>query len=306
MSSGPHTLASITNAILASYAEEGGINHVGGPNLPSRADVDAVVCGLETLLFPGFTREENLTRENLEYVTSSKVAALFCGVREQLKKNLVWERRENGESYDEVEIDEEAKELTLRFLGTIPELRHLLSLDVQALLEGDPAARSRDEIILSYPGMQAILVHRVAHWFWTHGARLIARMMSEHAHAKTGIDIHPGAVIGRSFHIDHGTGVVIGETTVIGDHVKIYQGVSLGALSVSRKLQNQKRHPTIEDHVTIYAGATILGGNTVVGHHSVIGGNVWLIKSVAPYSVVENDPRVRVRPKSLGDDWYEI
>lgn len=306
MSSPPHTLASITNAILASYADEGGINHVGGPNLPSRSDVDAVLCKLENLVFPGFTREEDLTRENVEYVTGSKVAGLYSAVREQLKKNLVWERRENGEECDEATVDAEARDLTMRFLGCVPELRHLLSLDVQALLEGDPAARSRDEIILSYPGVQAVLVHRVAHWFWTHGARLIARMMSEHAHAKTGIDIHPGAKIGRSFHIDHGTGVVIGETTVIGDHVKVYQGVSLGALSVSRKLQDKKRHPTIEDHVTIYAGATILGGNTVVGHHSVIGGNVWLIKSVAPYSIVENDPRVRVRPKELGDDWYEI
>lgn len=306
MSKAPETLASITNGILASYADEGGINHVGGPNLPSRSAVDDILCGLENLVFPGFRREENLTPENIEYVTGTKVAALFDHVRGQVKKNLVWERRQNGEDVPEAAVDEEARQLAMRFLGGVPEMRHLLSLDVQATLEGDPAARSRDEIILSYPGLQAVLVHRVAHWFWTNGARLIARMMSEHAHAQTGIDIHPGATIGRSFHIDHGTGVVVGETTVIGDFVKVYQGVSLGALSVSRKLQDKKRHPTIEDHVTIYAGATILGGKTTVGHHSVIGGNVWLIKSVAPYSIVENDPRVRVRPKELGDDWYEI
>ncbi len=305
-SQSPHTLASITNAILRSYADEGGINHVGGPNLPSRSAVDAILCRLENLVFPGFTREEDITRENAEYVTGNKVALLFDDVREQLKKNLVWERRAAGEEVTEAAVEAEAHELSMSFLGCVPELRHFLSLDVQALLEGDPAARSRDEIILSYPGVQAVLVHRIAHWFWTHGARLIARMMSEHAHGKTGIDIHPGAIIGRSFHIDHGTGVVIGETTVIGDSVKVYQGVSLGALSVSRKLQDKKRHPTIEDNVTIYAGATILGGNTVVGHHSVVGGNVWLIKSCAPYSIVENDPRVRVRPKVLGDDWYEI
>jgi serine O-acetyltransferase len=299
-------LNALTRSILTSYADEGGINHVGGPNLPSRKNVESILCQVETLCFPGFSFEENLTADSIEYVTGHKVVRLFEAVKEQVHKNLVWDRREGGQPVGETAVESEARDFAWGFLEFVPKLRRMLSLDVSALLEGDPAARSRDEIILSYPGVQAVLVHRVAHWFWSHGARLIARMMSEQCHAKTGIDIHPGAQIGKSFHIDHGTGVVLGETCVIGDHVKVYQGVSLGALSVSRRLQDQKRHPTIEDHVTIYAGATILGGNTVVGHHSVVGGNVWLIKSVVPYSVVENDPRVRVRPKQLGDDWYEI
>lgn len=303
------SVAEITGDILASYARDGGINHLCGPNLPSRTAVADILRKFEDLCFPGFYREEDLHEDSIEYVTGHKVVQLFDHVIEQIFKNLVYDRRvkDPEADIDDRQVFEEARAFALGFLEVIPGIRKLLLLDVEALLEGDPAARSKEEIILAYPGLQAILVHRVAHHFWTTGLRLLARMMSEHVHATTGIDIHPGARIGQSFHIDHGTGVVIGETTVIGDHVKLYQGVSLGALSVSRKLTDQKRHPTIEDHVTIYAGATILGGDTVVGHHSVVGGNVWLIKSVAPYSLVENDPRVRVVPKTPKGDWfYEI
>ncbi|MFZ9888987.1 MAG: serine O-acetyltransferase EpsC [Myxococcota bacterium] len=303
------TLRSITEALLSSYEEEGGINHVGALELPSRSAVEQVLIDLESLVFPGFTREERLTRENLPYITGTKLATLAEHIREQWRKNLRWERHARDEDAEAAaHVEEEATALTMEFLCFLPELRNLLSLDVNALLEGDPAARAREEVIVSYPGVRAILAHRAAHWFWRHDAKLIARMMSEDAHARTGIDIHPGARIGRSFHIDHGTGVVIGETTEIGDHVKIYQGVSLGALSVSRRLQDKKRHPTIGDHCTVYAGATILGGDTVVGHHSVIGGNVWLVRSVPPHSVVESDTRVRVRNRAgtVGDDWYEI
>lgn len=303
------SLADITGAILASYEDEGGINHLCGPNLPSRTAVADILRQFEDLCFPGFYREEDLHEESIEYVTGHKVVRLFDHVTEQVFKNCVYDRRVAAPEaeIDDREVWEEARAFALAFLEEVPSIRAMLLLDVQALLEGDPAARSKEEVILAYPGLQAILVHRVAHHFWQKGLRLISRMMSEHVHATTGIDIHPGATIGRSFHIDHGTGVVIGETTVIGDHVKIYQGVSLGALSVSRKLANVKRHPTIEDHVTIYAGATILGGDTVVGHHSVVGGNVWLIRSVPPYSLVENDPRIRVVPKGSKADWfYEI
>ncbi|NJM41052.1 MAG: serine acetyltransferase, partial [Anaerolineae bacterium] len=165
-------------------------------------------------------------------------------------------------------------------------LIELLWLDAQAMYEGDPAAQSVDEVIGTYPGLLAVSIHRIAHEFYQLGLPIFPRMLSEIAHARTGIDIHPGATIGKSFCIDHGTGIVIGETAMLGDHVKLYQGVSLGALSVDKSLASSKRHPTIEDHVVIYANATILGGETVIGHHSVIGGNVFITKSVASHSVV--------------------
>jgi len=178
----------------------------------------------------------------------------------------------------------------LELLGQLPELRRKIHLDVEAAFEGDPAAKSHEEVILAYPGLEAISIHRFAHELWIRNIPLLPRMMSEYIHGKTGIDIHPGATIGESFFIDHGTGVVIGETTVIGKNVKIYQGVTLGALSVRKELSHKKRHPTIEDEVTIYAGATILGGETVIGRGSVIGGNVWITESVPPYSRVYNKP----------------
>ena len=176
------------------------------------------------------------------------------------------------------------------FLAGIPAVRRRVSRDVEAADRGDPAARSAEEVILSYPGVEAILVHRLAHELWVRGVAMIPRMMSEYIHGKTGIDIHPGASIGDSFFIDHGTGVVIGETAVIGDNVKLYQGVTLGALSVQKENADRKRHPTIEDEVTIYAGATILGGETVVGRQSIIGGNVWLTASVPPRSRIYHSP----------------
>ncbi len=173
-----------------------------------------------------------------------------------------------------------AESTVISLLDEIPHLREMLLLDAKAAFEGDPAARSLEEIILSYPGFEAITVHRIAHFLHINGVPLIPRIMSEYVHGKTGIDIHPGATIGKSFCIDHGTGIVIGETTEIGNNVKIYQGVTLGAISVKKDLCDKKRHPTIEDDVTIYAGASILGGKTVIGKGSIIGGNVWLTESV--------------------------
>jgi serine O-acetyltransferase len=184
----------------------------------------------------------------------------------------------------------EAEQVVLELLGQLPELRRKIHLDVEAAFEGDPAAKSHEEVILAYPGLEAISIHRFAHELWIRNIPLLPRMMSEYIHGKTGIDIHPGATIGESFFIDHGTGVVIGETTVIGKNVKIYQGVTLGALSVRKELSHKKRHPTIEDEVTIYAGATILGGETVIGRGSVIGGNVWITESIPPFSRVYNKP----------------
>lgn len=181
------------------------------------------------------------------------------------------------------------------FQSALPELRDALMRDATAILEGDPAARSVDEVIIAYPGFYAIASYRIAHLFWQSKLPIIPRIMTEHAHERTGVDIHPGAVIGPSFCIDHGTGIVIGETSVIGTHVKIYQGVTLGGVSVSKNLANQKRHPTIEDRVVIYSNATILGGDTVIGHDSIIGGNVWLTESVPPHSKVYHQADIQIR-----------
>lgn len=299
-------LSDVAEELTSSYERDGGVNPLSGEALPSREGVVEILRRFEDLCFPGFITSERLESGELLRVTEEKLARLYHLVHEQVWKSFLYECRVADTPCKEAEVEEKATAVAAGFIAEVPRLRRLLLFDVDALVEGDPAARSKEEVILAYPGLQAILVHRVAHHFWNAGPRLIARMMSEHIHSRTGIDIHPGARIGKSFHIDHGTGVVIGETTVIGDHVKIYQGVSLGALSVKRKYAEQKRHPTIEDHVTIYAGATILGGQTVVGHHSVVGGNVWLVKSVPPYSVVENAPRIRVVPRGGKGEWsYE-
>ncbi len=182
------------------------------------------------------------------------------------------------------------KRIARRFLEELPAIYEVMLTDAQAIMDGDPAARSLREVIRTYPGFTAICVYRLAHQLWKSDVPLIPRILTEHAHSKTGIDIHPGSQIGRYLYIDHGTGLVIGETCVIGDHVKLYQGVTLGALSVEKNMIDTQRHPIIEDHVIIYAGATILGGQTVIGHHSVIGGNVWLTSSVAPYTTVYHQP----------------
>jgi serine O-acetyltransferase len=197
------------------------------------------------------------------------------------------------------------EKLVERFLGGLPEVLETLEADARAILEGDPAARSYDEVVLTYPGFYAIAVYRVAHLLWTLGLPLLPRLLTEFAHEKTGIDIHPGATIGRRFCIDHGTGVVVGETTRIGDGVKLYQGVTLGALTVEKALADRKRHPTIEDEVVIYAGATILGGTTVVGHHSVVAGNAWLTQSVPPNSVVSRKSEVRPRQAGAAFEDYD-
>jgi serine O-acetyltransferase len=192
----------------------------------------------------------------------------------------------------------DAAEAASGFITALPVIHDKLWLDAAAIHEGDPAAESIDEVVLAYPGFTAIAIHRLAHQFYTLDIPVFPRLLTEYAHQLTGIDIHPGASIGSSFAIDHGTGVVIGESTVIGDNVKVYQGVTLGALSVDKKLAKSKRHPTIEDGVVIYAQAVILGGATTVGHHSIIGGNVWLTESVPPYSFVQVEHRTLVRSQS--------
>ena len=194
------------------------------------------------------------------------------------------------------------EETSERFFRNLPALHASLWLDAESIYQGDPAAESVDEVISAYPGFFAIAIYRIAHEFTLLEVPIFPRILTEYAHQRTGIDIHPGAKIGRSFFIDHGTGIVIGESTVIGDHVKLYQGVTLGALSVDKSMSSRKRHPTIEDNVVIYSNATILGGETVIGHDSIIGGNVWLTESVPPRSIVYHRSEVRVGNSASGDE----
>ncbi len=284
-------LEKITQEILDSYGELGGINHLEGPNLPSRKSIVKIVDELSSIIFPGFNDEEHLNRLNYRYKLGEKIIRIAEKLREELTKSIEYTCRVNKNCKHTENPFERANRIVIELMEKIPEIRKVLKSDVEAAFQGDPAAKSHEEVILSYPGVEAIMIHRIAHQLWVSGAPLIPRIMSEYIHGKTGIDIHPGATIGEHFFIDHGTGVVIGETTIIGKKVKIYQGVTLGALSVKKELGNKKRHPTIEDNVTIYAGATILGGNTIIGHDSVIGGNVWLITSVPPHSKIYLQPQ---------------
>lgn len=263
-------------------------NHIDYEPIPSMASVVDILQRLKEIIFPGYFTRDKLDPVNLKYAMGQAISKLFDLLSEQICRSI----RHDCFRYDLEcsECSEQGHEFTLQFLETIPELRRLLTTDVSAAFEGDPAAKSYDEIIFSYPGILALTVHRIAHQLHLLGVPLLPRIMSEYAHSVTGIDIHPGARIGKGFVIDHGTGVVIGETTVIGNNVRIYQGVTLGALSLPKgageKFRGKKRHPTIEDDVIIYSGATILGGDTVIGAGSVIGGNVWLTESIPPETKV--------------------
>jgi serine O-acetyltransferase len=244
-------------------------SHQACPTCPSPAEVAAFFDNLLGTLFAEYTQ------------LSFDSEAHFLEHIKKLKSELDRIVRFNPHRG---KVD--AGEIAGQFFDALPTIHAKLEEDVVAMYEGDPAAKSRSEVIQTYPGFYAIAAYRIAHQLHLLGVKGIPRVITEHAHSKTGIDIHPSAVIGKHFCIDHGTGVVIGETAVIGDHVKIYQGVTLGALSVSKDDALKKRHPTIEDHVVVYAGATILGGETVIGHHSVVGGNVWLTRSVPPHSKI--------------------
>lgn len=286
----------ITNAILDSYEEIGGINHIGGPNLPSRNSIVGVLADLESLIFPGYREEEPLDEGNLKFTIAENISRVSRNLATEIEKSLQFRLRSTGSS--DTVCRERAEYETFLLLQEIPEIRRRVKVDVEAAFAGDPAAKSHEEVILSYPGVEAIIVHRIAHFLHQQGIPLIPRIMSEYIHGKTGIDIHPGAQIGDFFFIDHATGVVIGETTIIGDRVKIYQGVTIGALSVKKGMANEKRHPTIEDDVTIYAGASILGGDTTIGRGSVIGGNVWITESVPPFSKIYNKPSEYIRKEA--------
>jgi len=243
-----------------------------------------VIQRTRRLLFPGYFDGQVLDANRIEYAVGMEVTDLF----ETLSQLIALSIRHDCQRYQLVcsHCQERGQEEAVRFLEALPEIREVLTTDVQAAYDGDPAARTIDEVVISYPGALAVTVHRIAHRLWQQQVPLVPRMMSEYAHSITGIDIHPGASIGSSFFIDHGTGVVIGETTSIGKRVRLYQGVTLGALSLPKeevnRLRGAKRHPTIEDDVTIYSGATVLGGKTVIGAGSVIGGNVWITESVPP------------------------
>ncbi|HEX8309928.1 MAG TPA: serine acetyltransferase [Chthoniobacteraceae bacterium] len=296
-------LGKIIEQILASYMTGGGTNNIDGSNLPSKRALAAICEDLLQLLFPGFHDQEPIHSQHLRRVTSHRIFSIADRLREEVSKSL--RLREPGCP------EERATEVVHQFLETVPFVRSQLRTDVEAAFAGDPAAESLDEIILAYPYLEAIAIQRSAHMLYCHKIPLIPRMMTEWAHSRTGIDIHPGAHINSHFFIDHGTGVVIGETSVIGQHVKLYQGVSLVARSLAggQQLKGIKRHPTLEDNVTVYAGTTVIGGETVVGAGSTIGANVFLTHSVPPRSLVvyeENSLRILnkdKRPEEWVQDW---
>jgi serine O-acetyltransferase len=291
-------LPNLAEALVQTYAASRRSSHLGHRPLPSREAIVAILDDLMDVFYPGYYRKQNLHLGNVIYHTGDLIDGLYDSLTEQIGRALRFEAVDDA-SLAASEV--KAPRLAMTFLEKLPALRLMLEDDVQAALDGDPAATSFAEIVFCYPGLQAITVQRIAHELLNLGVPLIPRMMTEHVHAKTGIDIHPGAKIGRSFFIDHGTGVVIGATCVIGDRVRIYQGVTLGALSFQRDaagalVRGTKRHPTLEDDVVVYANATILGGSTVIGHHAAIGSNVWLTHSVEPYAVVTIEkPSLRFR-----------
>jgi serine O-acetyltransferase len=274
--SGDFSIHNLTKAILGSYEEEELIIKIETRDQINSHVVLEIIENLRRLIFAGFFGEKRLKRDSIEYYVGELLETLTYHLGKQIARALLNDRN------DEPAAEREAERTARSFLSRIPDIRRLLATDVAASFDGDPAAFSTDEIIWSYPGIYAITTYRLAHELYLLNVPLIPRMMTEFAHCRTGIDIHPGATIGDHFFIDHGTGIVIGETTVIGNFVKIYQGVTLGAMSTSggQVLKGVKRHPTIEDHVTIYSGASILGGSTVIGEGVVIGSNAFITKSI--------------------------
>lgn len=279
-------IKSLINTIVSSYNEVEETIKVNSLHQLNRSAIIEVIEKLRLLIFPGYFAKKHITRSFLEYHTGELVEEIFFIFTKQISAALHHRKTESTCNMEipqcEAESDAIAKEIVFTFLSKLPHIRKLLAMDVVATFDGDPAAFSKDEIISSYPGIYAIMVSRIAHELYCLDVPLIPRIMTEHAHNITGIDIHPGATIGDHFFIDHGTGIVIGETTVIGNNVKIYQSVTLGGLSTrgGQALKGVKRHPTIEDDVTIYSGASILGGATVIGRGVVIGSNAFVTQSV--------------------------
>jgi serine O-acetyltransferase len=293
-------LPRIAENIIDNCSDGHCFTHVDYEPIPSRQCVVESIDLLREVMFPGYFTRATLDPTNLRYSMGQTVATLYDTLSEQICHSI----RHDCLRYNQAcsDCEDRGFQVALELLSDIPHLRSVLATDVQATYEGDPAAKSHDEIIFSYPGLFAIMVYRIAHRLYELGVPLLPRIMTEHAHSITGIDIHPGAEIDERFVIDHGTGIVIGETTVIGKNVRIYQGVTVGALSLPRdageEYRGKKRHPTIEDDVIVYSGATILGGDTRIGARSVIGGNVWITESVpADTTVVMEAPRLIYKSK---------
>ena len=299
------TVTELTDRLIASYARVGGINHLDGKNLPSKTAICAITVDLLRLLFPGFFDERLIHSSQLKAEIAILMDSVLERLEEEVYKSLEYAPPENLDKRDASRL---AHSLTLDFLSNLPRVRDLLQTDTEAAYQGDPAALSKEEVIVAYPFVEAIAVQRLAHELYLQKIPLIPRMMTEWAHGRTGIDLHPGARIGSHFFIDHGTGTVIGETAVIGKHVKLYQGVGLVARSLAggQALRGQRRHPTVQDNVTIYANATIVGGETVVGAGSTIGASVFLNQSVPPNSLVtyeKIDIKVTTKQERSGADF---
>ncbi|MCU0654657.1 MAG: serine O-acetyltransferase [Polyangiaceae bacterium] len=293
-------LPALVEGLLESYRSEPRAHHINRRFLPSRDEIIEIIGLLLQLMYPGYYGRQDLTDQNLPYHTGVLLSTVRDKLQRQISVCLCYHKEAHGECPDAAErfSRHHAVELTKAFLRQLPAIRSTLILDVQAAYDGDPAATHLDEIILAYPGLLAVTVYRIAHALHELEVPLMPRIMTEWAHAHTGADIHPGASIGPRFFIDHATGVVIGETSTIGENVKLYQGVTLGALShprddQGRVIRGTKRHPSVEDNVTLYANATILGGQTVVGASTIVGGSVFLSHSVEPFS------RVAVKPPEL-------
>jgi serine O-acetyltransferase len=291
------TITQLTDRLMASYAQVGGINHLDGKNLPSKRAISLITMDLLRLLFPGFFDEKLIHSSEIKKDTARLLGSVAASLEGEIRKSLEYNPPPELPGKDARSF---ARALTVEFLTSLPRVRELLQTDIDAAYNGDPAALSREEVIVAYPFVEAIAVQRLAHELYLKHIALIPRIMTEWAHSRTGMDLHPGAQIGTHFFVDHCTGTVIGETAILGDHVKMYQGVGLVArsLAAGQQLRGQKRHPTLEDHVTVYAGATIMGGDTVVGEGSTIGANVFLTASVPPHSlVVQEEANVKVMSK---------
>jgi serine O-acetyltransferase len=291
------TLSQLTDRMMASYAHAGGINQLDGKNLPSKRAVGAITVDLLRLLFPGYFDEKLVHSSAIRGETASLLERVLISLEAEVRKSLEYNPPPELPKKDLRPI---AHTYTVDFLNSLPRIREMLQADIEAAYNGDPAALSKEEVIVAYPCIEAIAVQRLAHELYLNKIALIPRIMTEWAHSRTGMDLHPGAQIGTHFFVDHCTGTVVGETSEIGDHVKMYQGVGLVATSLSagQLLRGKKRHPTIGDHVTIYAGATIMGGDTVVGEGSTIGANVFLTSSVPAHSlVIQEEANVKVMSK---------
>ena len=291
------SVSQLTDRLMASYAHAGGINHLDGKNLPSKRAISLITMNLLRLLFPGFFDEKLIHSSEIKRETATLLGSVAASLGSEIRKSLEYNPPPGLPEKDSRPF---AHDLTSEFLDSLPRLRDLLQTDIEAAYNGDPAALSKEEVIVAYPFVEAIAVQRLAHELYLKSISLIPRIMTEWAHSRTGMDLHPGAQIGTHFFVDHCTGTVIGETAILGNHIKMYQGVGLVAksLAAGQQLRGQKRHPTLEDHVTVYAGATIMGGDTVVGAGSTIGANVFLTSSVPPHSmVIQEEADVKVMSK---------